>query len=74
MIVQFIDNMFSQPLIFSKSTNSHPLEIFLVILIIGSLFGITGMIIAIPFYTVLKVIAKEFFPENTFIKLITKSH
>lgn len=74
MIVQFIDNMFSQPLIFSKSTNSHPLEIFLIILIIGSLFGIIGMIVAIPSYTVLKVIAKEFFPENTFIKLLTKSH
>lgn len=74
MIVQFIDNMVSQPIIFSKSTNSHPLEIFLIILIIGSLFGIIGMIVAIPAYTVLKVMAKEFFPNNTFIKLLTKSH
>jgi predicted PurR-regulated permease PerM len=72
MIVQFIDNMISQPVIFSKSTNSHPLEIFLIILIIGSLFGIIGMIVAVPTYTVLKVIVKEFFPENTFIKLLTK--
>ena len=71
-IVQIIDNNLSSPLIFSKSTNSHPLEIFLVILMSGILFGITGMIIAVPFYTSLKVIAKEFFPENKIIKLLTK--
>ena len=72
-IVQLIDNNVSSPLIFSKSTNSHPLEIFLVILIAGILFGITGMIIAVPFYTSLKVIGKEFFPENRIIKALTKN-
>ena len=70
--VQLIDNNFSGPLIFSKSTNSHPLEIFLVILVIGTLFGIIGMIIAVPLYTSLKVIGKEFFPENKIIKVLTK--
>jgi predicted PurR-regulated permease PerM len=74
LIVQLIDNLVNQPLIFSKSTNSHPLQIFIVILVAGSLFGITGMIIAVPTYTVLKVMAKEFFPNNTFVKLITKNH
>lgn len=72
-IVQLIDNNVSSPIIFSKSVNSHPLEIFLVILIIGMLFGITGMIIAVPLYTILKVIGKEFFPENKFIKALTKN-
>jgi predicted PurR-regulated permease PerM len=72
-IVQLIDNNISQPLIFSKSVNSHPLEIFLITLISGFLFGIAGMIIAIPFYTMLKVIAKEFFPENKIVQLITKN-
>jgi predicted PurR-regulated permease PerM len=70
--VQLIDNNISGPLIFSKSTNSHPLEIFLVILISGILFGIVGMIIAVPLYTSLKVIGKEFFPENKVIKALTK--
>ncbi|RAK21768.1 putative PurR-regulated permease PerM [Flavobacterium aquaticum] len=72
-VVQLIDNNISSPLIFSKSTNSHPLEIFLVILIAGILFGITGMIIAVPFYTSLKVIGKEFLPENKIIKALTKN-
>jgi predicted PurR-regulated permease PerM len=72
-IVQIIDNNFSQPFIFSKSVNSHPLEIFLIILIVGFLFGIIGMIIAVPLYTILKVVAKEFFPENKIIKIVTKN-
>lgn len=72
-IVQVIDNNVSQPIIFSKSVNSHPLEIFLITLISGFLFGITGMIIAIPFYTMIKVIAKEFIPENKIVQQITKN-
>ncbi|WP_298152897.1 AI-2E family transporter [Flavobacterium sp.] len=71
--VQFIDNNFSQPIIFSKSTNSHPLEIFLVILIGGFLFGVLGMIIAVPVYTILKVIGKEFLPDNKIIQALTKN-
>jgi len=72
-IVQLIDNNITSPFIFSKSVNSHPLEIFLVILIIGTLFGITGMVIAIPLYTILKVIAKEIIPQNKVIQLLTKN-
>lgn len=72
-IVQLIDNNFSQPMIFSKSVNSHPLEIFLVILISGLLFGIIGMIIAVPLYTILKVIGKEFIPNNKIIKVLTRN-
>ena len=71
--VQIIDNNLSQPIIFSKSVSSHPLEIFLIILIAGFLFGILGMIAAVPLYTILKVIGKEFFPENKVIQLLTKN-
>lgn len=73
LIVQIIDNNVSQPLIFSKSVNSHPLEIFLIILISGILFGIAGMIVAVPTYTIIKVIAKEFFPDNKIIEVLTKN-
>ena len=57
---QLIDNFLSQPFIFSNSVKSHPLEIFLVIIIAGLLFGPIGMIAAVPTYTALKVIGKEF--------------
>lgn len=72
MFAQLIDNVFSQPLIFSKSVNSHPLEIFLVILIGGTVFGITGMVIAIPAYTAIKVILKEFLSDNKIVASLTK--
>jgi predicted PurR-regulated permease PerM len=72
-IVQVLDNNISSPIIFSKSVSSHPLEIFLVILIAGFLSGILGMIIAVPLYTIIKVVGKEFFPENAVIKLLTKN-
>ncbi|MEM1003000.1 MAG: AI-2E family transporter, partial [Bacteroidota bacterium] len=55
-IAQLIDNFFSQPFIFSRSVNSHPLEIFLVILIAGILTGPIGMVAAVPGYTAIKVI------------------
>ncbi|MEO8933462.1 MAG: AI-2E family transporter, partial [Xanthomarina sp.] len=70
---QLVDNFLSQPLIFSKSVKSHPLEIFLVIIIAGLLFGIVGMIVAIPTYTALKVILKEFLSENKVVQKLTKN-
>lgn len=72
-IAQLIDNFLSQPLIFSNSVKSHPLEIFLVIIISGNLFGIAGMIVAVPAYTVIKVILKEFLSENKIVKSLTKN-
>jgi len=70
---QLIDNFFSQPFIFSNSVKSHPLEIFVVILASGTLLGPVGMIIAIPLYTTLKVIAQEFFSDNKIVKSLTKN-
>ncbi len=72
VVAQLIDNFFSQPIIFSKSVKSHPLEIFLVIIIGGLLFGIIGMIFAVPTYTALKVILKEFLADNEIVKQLTK--
>lgn len=72
-IGQLIDNFFSQPLIFSKSVKSHPLEIFLIIIIAGLLFGVVGMVVAVPGYTAIKVILKEFLAENAFVKKLTKN-
>ncbi|WP_420600889.1 AI-2E family transporter [Flagellimonas sp.] len=72
-IGQLIDNFFSQPFIFSTSVKSHPLEIFLVIIIAGLVFGVVGMVVAVPGYTAIKVILKEFLAENAFVKKLTKN-
>lgn len=73
IIAQLVDNFLSQPFIFSNSVKSHPLEIFLVIMISGILFGVTGMIVAIPTYTAIKVILKAFLSENKIVKSLTKN-
>lgn len=70
--IQMIDNFINQPFIFGNSVKSHPLEIFLAILIFGSLFGIVGLIAAVPLYTALKVISKEFLSEYKIVKSLTK--
>lgn len=72
LIAQLVDNFFSQPFIFSKTTKSHPLEIFLIIIIGGLLFGVIGMITAVPLYTAIKVILKEFLSDNKIVKSLTK--
>lgn len=73
LITQLLDQLISEPIIFSKATKSHPLEIFLVIIICGILFGVIGMMVAIPSYTTLKVILKEFLSDNKIVKSLTKS-
>jgi predicted PurR-regulated permease PerM len=73
IIVHLIDNFIVQPLIFSNSVHAHPLEIFLVILIAGSLAGVLGMFLAIPVYTVIRVFAKEFFNNFKVVKKLTKN-
>ncbi len=71
--VQIIDNVLFQPLIYSSSVKAHPLEIFLVIMAAGSMAGIVGMILAIPVYTIIRVIAKEFFDNMKLVKKITRN-
>lgn len=56
---QMIDNYIFQPTIFSNSINAHPLEIFIVILVAGSLGGVAGMIAAIPVYSFLRIVFSE---------------
>lgn len=72
LLVKVLDDVLFQPLIYSKSVKAHPLEIFLVILAAGSLGGVIGMVLAIPVYTILRVIAKEFFDNLKFVRKITQ--
>jgi len=68
----FIDNNFLVPLIYSSSVKAHPLEIFCVLIMGGSLAGILGMLLAVPVYTVLRVIAGEFFQQYRIVKKLTE--
>jgi len=61
LVTQFIDNIIYQPIIYSASIKAHPLEIFIVLLIAGHIGGTVGMLVAMPAYTVVRVIAIRFF-------------
>ncbi len=61
LAVQFIDNFIYQPVIYSTSIKAHPLEIFIVLLMAGHIGGTIGMLVAIPAYTVVRVVALRFF-------------
>lgn len=73
VVANLIDNMILQPLIYSTSVKAHPIEIFLVILMAGSLAGIPGMILAIPGYTVLRIVAKQFLTNSKLVKKLTEN-
>jgi predicted PurR-regulated permease PerM len=71
-IVHYLDTMLFQPIIYSNSVKAHPLEIFFAIIIGGSLGGIVGMLIAVPAYTVLRVIGREFFSKFRVVQKLTR--
>lgn len=71
--MQLIDGFILQPYIFSNSVSAHPLEIFIVVVIGANLGGITGMIVAIPVYTIIRVIAAVFLREFRLVQKLTQS-
>lgn len=70
---QLVDNFLYQPVIYSTSIKAKPLEIFIVLLIVGHIGGPLAMIIAIPCYTVARVIAFRFFRHIKPIKRLIPS-
>ncbi|MCF0175494.1 MAG: AI-2E family transporter [Bacteroidales bacterium] len=73
MTTQLVDNFLFQPLIYSSSVKAHPLEIFLIILMAGTVAGVLGVFVAIPVYTMLRVVAGEFLSGFRFFDRISKS-
>lgn len=61
---QLLDNFVFQPLIFSRSIKAHPLEIFLVVIAAGTIYGVLGMLIAIPTYSVIRITAKQILKDQ----------
>ncbi len=72
LVIKGLDDFILQPTLYSERVNAHPLEVFIVILVAGSVGGILGMLLAIPSYTVLRVFAKEFFSQYTLVKQLTE--
>jgi len=69
-IVKIIDDFIIQPFVFSNRIMAHPLEIFIIIMIGARISGVSGMILALPTYTVFRVFAKVFLSEFEIIQRI----
>ncbi len=70
--VKLIDDFVLQPFIFSKRVQAHPLEIFIVIMVGARIGDVVGMILAIPAYTIFRVVARVFLSEFKVIRRITE--
>ena len=73
LVIKGLDDFVLQPLLYSERVKAHPLEVFIVILLAGSVAGIIGMLLAIPAYTVVRVFAKEFFSQFSLVKRLTEN-
>jgi predicted PurR-regulated permease PerM len=71
IIVHLIDDLVVQPLVYSHSVGMHPVEVVFVLLIFGELFGLFGMLIAIPVEAIIKVSVREIYWGLTHYKIIS---
>ncbi|EAF0356746.1 AI-2E family transporter [Listeria monocytogenes] len=60
-VVQLLEGKFISPQVMGKTLKVHPITILFVILVAGNLFGVLGVIFAVPGYAVLKVIVTHVF-------------
>ena len=58
--IQLIDNVGSQPLLLSRNVELHPVAILIVLLISAELFGLLGLLLAVPTAAMIKVFVQEF--------------
>ncbi|MCX7953678.1 MAG: AI-2E family transporter [Bacteroidales bacterium] len=72
IITNIIDAVIFQPFIYSKTLKAHPLEIFLIIISAGTIGGIIGMMVALPSYMTVRIIASTFFNQFYLVKNLTK--
>jgi len=69
---QLLDSIIVQPQVYSASVKAHPLEILIVIISAGKIGGIPAMVIAVPTYTILRLVAKQFFSHFKAVQQLTK--
>ena len=68
LFAQLVDNFVYQPLIYSTSIKARPLEIFLILLMAGRIGGTVGLMVGIPAYTVVRVIAARFYADRKLVQ------
>ncbi|OXS78940.1 AI-2E family transporter [Domibacillus enclensis] len=68
LVAQQIESNFISPNVMGKALDIHPLTVITVILAAGNIAGIWGVILAIPFYAVVKTILSNLYQKRTEIR------
>ncbi|WP_017472064.1 AI-2E family transporter [Amphibacillus jilinensis] len=56
VVIQQIESLFIQPQVMGKKMSMHPVTVLFLVLVAGRFAGILGMILAVPFYAIAKVL------------------
>ncbi len=57
--VQVMDNLWIYPMVMSRSLSLHPLTILAILIIAGSTFGLWGLLLGIPVFSVCRIFLQE---------------
>jgi predicted PurR-regulated permease PerM len=63
-IIQTIESYLIQPLIMSRAVSLHPAVVMFALLIMGTLFGFVGVLLAVPLVAVVGVLLRELWIER----------
>lgn len=59
-LIQVLEGSLLQPTIMGRETGLHPIAIILALLVCGQLFGIFGMLIAVPIASTVKILFEDY--------------
>jgi len=65
ILIQQAENNILVPMVMSKTLDLSPFLILLMMTVMASIFGITGILLAIPFAAILQIIVKDFLERKT---------
>jgi predicted PurR-regulated permease PerM len=63
-IIQAIEGNLIQPIVMSRAVELHPVVVVFALLIMGTLFGLVGVLLAIPLVASLQVLVRELWVER----------
>lgn len=70
LFIQWVENNILAPKLLGKSTGIHPLIILISIIIGGGMFGVWGMILSVPFVSLIIILFKFSVKQNRKSKLL----
>ena len=64
IIIQQIEGNLLQPIVMSRAVDLHPALVVFAILIMGTLFGLVGVFLAVPLVAALQVLVRELWVQR----------